>query len=167
MRRKRSVPTIPIYNEDERNGLRAAGQFNARLMDFIRPQVVAGITTNEIDRLVHEYTLDHRHIPACLGYQDFPKSVCTSINDVVCHGIPDETVLKAGDIINVDLTTIVNGWYGDQSETIFIGSVSDTARRLVQVTFDCLFRGIRAIRPNGFVNDIGTAIFDYARFERL
>ena len=163
MRRKRSVPTFPIYNEDERNGLRAAGRFNALLMDFIRPQVVAGMTTNEIDRLVHEYTLDHGHIPACLGYQGFPKSVCTSINEVVCHGIPDDTALKEGDIINVDLTTIVGGWYGDQSETIFIGKVSDTARRLVQVTFDCLFRGIRAIKPNGFVNEIGKAIFDYAR----
>ena len=163
MRRKRSVPTVPIYtNEDEQNGLRAAGRFNAQLMDFIRPQVVAGITTNEINRLVHEYTLDHGHTPACLGYLDFPKSVCTSINEVVCHGIPDKTVLRDGDIINVDLTTIVRGWYGDQSETILIGEVSKTAKRLVQVTFDCLFRGIRAIKPNGFVNDIGTAIYDYA-----
>jgi len=147
----------------ERKGLRAASRFNAELMDFIRPQVVAGATTAELDRLVHEYTLDHGHIPACLGYQGFPKSICTSINEVVCHGIPDGTVLKEGDIINVDLTTIVDGWYGDQSETFMIGKVSDQARRLVQVTFDSLYRGIRAIKPNGRVIDIGRAIFDYAR----
>lgn len=163
MRRKRSVPTIPIYDEEERNGLRVAGRFNAQLMDFIRPHAAPGITTNELDRLVHEYTLDHGHIPACLGYQGFPKSVCTSINEVVCHGIPDATALREGDIVNVDLTTIVNGWYGDQSETFLIGTVSETARRLVQVTFDCLFRGIHATKPNGRVNDIGRAIFDYAR----
>ena len=152
MRRKRSLPTIPIYDETERDGLRAASRFNAQLMDFIRPHVQAGITTNEIDRLVHTYTLDHGHIPACLGYQGFPKSVCTSINEVVCHGIPDATELREGDIVNVDLTTIVSGWYGDQSETILIGKVSETARKLVQVTFDCLFRGIRA---NGPDDDLG------------
>jgi methionyl aminopeptidase len=167
VRRKRSVPTIPIYDEAEREGLRAAGRFNGQLMDFIRPKVVAGVTTAQLDRLVHGYTLDHGHIPACLGYQGFPKSICTSINEIVCHGIPDNTVLRDGDIINVDLTTIVNGWYGDQSETFLIGKVSDTARRLVQVTFDCLYRGIRAIKPNGCVIDIGAAIFDYARSQHF
>ena len=163
VRRKRSVPTVPIYGEAEREGLRRAGRFNAHLMDFIRPSVVAGITTGELDRLVHEYTLDHGHVPACLGYQGFPKSICTSINEVVCHGIPDRIVLRDGDIINVDLTTIVDGWYGDQSETFLIGNVSQMARRLVQVTFDSLFKGIHAIKPNGRVIDIGRAIFDYAR----
>jgi methionyl aminopeptidase len=163
VRRKRSVPTIPIYDEADRQGLRRAGRFNAELMDFIRPHVKAGVTTNELDRLVRDYTLDHGHIPACLGYLGFPKSVCTSINEVVCHGIPDETVLREGDIVNVDLTTIVDGWYGDQSETFLIGKVSDTARKLVQVTFDSLYRGIAAIKPNGRVIDIGRAIYDYAR----
>jgi methionyl aminopeptidase len=131
-------------------------------LDFIRPKVVAGVTTAQLDRLVHEYTLDHGHIPACLGYQGFPKSICTSINEVVCHGIPDNTQLRDGDIINVDLTTIVAGWYGDQSETFLIGKVSDTARRLVQVTFDCLCLGIRAIKPHGRVIDIGAAIAEHA-----
>jgi methionyl aminopeptidase len=162
VRRKRSVPTIPIYDESEREGLRAAGRFNAQLMDFIRPKVVAGVTTNQLDHLIHEYTLDHGHAPADLGYQGFPKSVCTSVNEVVCHGIPDDRALREGDIINVDVTTIVDGWYGDQSETFLIGKVSDTARRLVQVTFDCLYRGIRAIKPNGPVIDIGAAIYDHA-----
>ena len=92
-------------------------------MDFIRPHVVEGVTTLEIDTLVHNYTRDHGHTPACLGYRGFPRSVCTSINQVVCHGIPDETQLKNGDIVNVDLTTIVDGWFGDQSETFCIGKV--------------------------------------------
>lgn len=150
----------PIYNREEREKLREASRFNAQLMDFIRPQVVAGITTDEINTLVENYTRDHGHIPACLGYHGFPKSVCTSINEVVCHGIPDETMLKEGDIINVDLTTIVNGFYGDQSETILIGEVPDETRNLVQVTFDSLFAGINAIQPFGRVYDIGKAIHE-------
>lgn len=153
----------PIYNsEEEREKLRAASRFNAQLLDFVRPQIRAGITTAEIDTLVHNYTLDHGHTPACLGYMGFPRSVCTSINEVVCHGIPGQQELKDGDIVNIDLTTIVDGWYGDQSETFLIGEVSDEARRLVQITFDSLYLGIRAIKPNGRVRDIGQAIYDYA-----
>ncbi len=162
-RMKRLAPKIPLYDQDEQEGLRAAGRFNAKLMDFIRPHVQAGVTTAYLDKLVHNYTLDHGHIPACLGYNGFPKSICTSINEVVCHGIPDARELVEGDIINVDLTTIVDGWYGDQSEMVFIGQVSDLARRLTQVTFDSLFLGIRAIKPGGKVIDIGRAIFDHAR----
>jgi len=154
---------IPVYNEEEREGLRRAGRFNAELMDFIRPYVQPGITTGEIDRLVYEYTLDHGHTPACLGYNGYPRSVCTSINEVVCHGIPDNTVLKEGDIVNIDLTTIVEGWYGDQSETFRIGEVSETASRLIQATFEALWVGIRAIKPHGRVFDIGNAIARHAR----
>ncbi|MCH8828492.1 MAG: type I methionyl aminopeptidase [Planctomycetes bacterium] len=162
MRRNVLAKKAPVYNEEERNGLRVAGRFNAQLMDFIRPHVQAGVTTNEIDRLVHGYTLDHGPIPACLGYKGFPKSVCTSVNEVVCHGIPDDAVLREGEIVNVDLTTIVNGWYGDQSETFTIGEVAAEARRLVQVTFDALYVGIRAIEPFGRVYDIGRAIYEFA-----
>lgn len=142
--------------------MRKACRFNAELMDFIRPYVVEGVTTEELDRRVHEYTLDHGHAPACLGYQGYPKTICTSINEVVCHGIPEQRALRSGDIINVDLTTIVDGWYGDQSETFLIGEVSEEARRLVQVTFECLHRGIAACRPFGSVNDIGRAIVAHA-----
>lgn len=156
-------PKILVYNkEEEQNGLRKAGRFNAQLMDFIRPHVREGVSTNEIDRLVHDYTIDHGHTPACLGYSGFPKSVCTSINEVVCHGIPDDRVLKGGDIVNIDLTTVVDGWFGDQSETFLIGDVSEKARQLIQVTFDSLFAGIRALKPNGKVFDIGKAIYEYA-----
>ncbi|MCA9042180.1 MAG: type I methionyl aminopeptidase [Planctomycetaceae bacterium] len=153
----------PIYNREEREKLREASRFNAQLMDYVRPHVKAGITTDEINTLVHDYTLQHGHVPATLGYKGYPKSCCTSINEVVCHGIPDDTVLQEGDIINVDITSIVNGWYGDQSETFLIGEVSETARRLVQVTFDCLFASIHALTPNCKVYDIGKAIYDYVK----
>lgn len=157
----------PVYNADDRIALRKAGQFNAQLLDFLRPHVREGVTTNQLDKLTHEYTLDHGHIPACLGYpgqkRPYPKSICTSINEVVCHGIPDDRPLQNGDIINVDLTTIVDGWYGDQSEMFMIGEVSDEVRRLVQVTFESLFKGIRAIKPHGTVIDIGRAIYEFAQ----
>lgn len=142
--------------------MRAACQFNAQLMDAVRPHVVAGVTTEALDRIVHEYTLDHGHTPACLGYQGerrpFPKSCCTSVNEVICHGIPDGYVLKPGDIVNVDLTTIVNGWYGDQSETFLIGEVSDVARAVTQCSFDCLYLAIDALTPDCKIAVIGEAI---------
>ena len=147
-----------ILAEVERDAMREASQFNAQLMDFIRPYVQPGITSGELDRLIYEYTLEHNHTPACLGYQGFPKSSCTSINEVICHGIPGERVLGEGDIVNVDVTTIVDGWIGDQSETILVGQVSDTARELTQCAFDCLFQGIRAIGPGSRVAEIGRAI---------
>lgn len=159
---------IPVYKtEEERDGLRAASRFNAELMDAIRPGIKAGVSTDEIDQRVHDYTVEHGHTPACLGYHGYPKSCCTSVNQVVCHGIPDETVLAEGDIVNVDLTTIVDGWYGDQSETFLIGDVQPSTRHLVQVTFDALWIGIEATKPGGTVYDIGAAIFDYATKHHL
>lgn len=146
----------------EREAMRAACQFTAQLMDYIRPFVKAGITTGELDRLVHEYTIGHGNIPAPLGYQGFPKSCCTSVNDVICHGIPGNYVLKNGDIVNVDLTSIVDGWHGDQSETILIGDVSSLARAVTQCSFDCLYAAIDAIRPNCRVSDIGEAVLALA-----
>lgn len=148
----------PIYNERQRAQLREAGRFNAQLMDFIRPHVQPGVRTGELDRLVAEYTRDHGHRPACLGYKGYPRHICTSVNEVVCHGIPGDYVLREGDIVNVDVTTIVNGWYGDVSETFLIGEVSADARRLVQAAFDALWRGIRVIRPMSSVIEIGYAI---------
>ena len=154
---------IPLYMEEEqREGLRSAGKFNAQLIDFLRPHVKEDVTTAELDRMAHEYTLDHGHITACLGYHGYPSTICTSVNEVVCHGIPNDKPLRSGDIVNVDATTIVNGWYGDQSETFLIGTVGAAARRLVQVTFDSLFVGIRACFPGCTVLDIGTAIQAFA-----
>lgn len=151
-----------VLDEHERDGMRAAGRFNAQLMDYIRDKVQPGVTTRQIDQWVHEYTLDHGQIPACLGYKGFPRSCCTSVNEVVCHGIPDETTLKDGDIVNIDLTTIVDGWHGDSSETFLIGEVSEEARRVTQCSFECLYIGIRAIKPRGKIIDIGKAIKAHA-----
>lgn len=167
--RKRIFPAGgPQLNEDERNAMRVACRFNAQLMDYLRPHVKPGVRTIELDRLAYDYTKEHGHTPACLGYQQgrstppFPGTICTSVNEVVCHGIPSDYALQAGDIVNLDLTTIVNGWYGDQSETFLIGEVSDEARRVTQAAFDCLWLGIRAIGPGGKVNDIGRAIERHA-----
>ena len=154
---------MPLLNAEERESMRAACRFNASLMDHLRPKILPGITTQQIDDWVHEYTLDHGHRPATLGYKGFPKSCCTSINEVVCHGIPGNEVLNDGDIINVDITSIVDGWYGDQSETFLIGEVSPETRQLVQVTFDCLHAGIDAIGPDSSVREIGVAIVETAR----
>ncbi len=157
---------IPLYlSEDDRNGLRTAGRFNAELMDILRPHIGPGTTTLQLDELASEYTQDHGHTPACLGYHGFPNTICTSVNEVVCHGIPNETPLKEGDIVNVDLTTVVYGWYGDQSEMFMIGEVSDVASRLVQKTFEALFKGIRACKPGCRVSTIGRAIQTLARQE--
>ena len=121
---------LPVYNtEEERIGLRAAARFNAQLMDFLRPHVKEGVTTRAIEQVVAGYTRDHGHVPACLGYNGFPASICASVNDVVCHGIPGNQVLRSGDIVNIDCTTIVNGWYGDSSETFLIGQPTERARR--------------------------------------
>jgi methionyl aminopeptidase len=150
----------------KRQGLRAAGRFNAELMDYIRPFIKVGVTTGEIDRLVHEYTIKHNHVPAPLGYesggQRFPKSCCTSVNEVICHGIPGDYALQDGDIVNVDITTIVDGWHGDQSETFLIGDVPEAARALVQCAFDCLWTAIDTIQPNSRISEIGTAITQLA-----
>ena len=155
---------IPIYaNLVDREALRAACRFNAEVMDFLRPHIRPGVTTGEIDQLAYGYTLEHGHTPACLGYNGYPNTVCTSVNEVVCHGIPGKYVLQEGDIVNVDLTTIVRGWHGDQSETFLIGNVSPEARRIVQAAFDALWIGIRAIKPFGRVIDIGRAIYRFSK----
>lgn len=149
--------------ETERQAMRAACRFNAQLLDYVRPHVKAGTATSKIDDLVHQYTLDHGHTPACLGYQGFPKSCCTSINEVICHGIPGPYELQEGDIVNVDLTTIVDGWHGDQSETFLIGQVSDEARAVSQCALDCLYAAIDVIEPGCQISKIGDAIVKIAK----
>ena len=157
-------PSRLCLNEEQREAMRAAGAFNAQLMDFIREHIRQGVSTNEIDKLVCDYTVDHGHVPACLGYRGFPKSLCTSVNEVVCHGIPDDYRLDSGDIINIDLTSIVDGWHGDQSETFLIGEVTEEARKLTQCAFDALWAGIDAIaEPGSRVVKIGQAIVKLAR----
>lgn len=146
----------------ERDAMREAGRFNGQLMDYIRPFVQEGISTVEIDRLVHDYTLAHKNRPATLNYMGYRHSCCTSVNDVICHGIPGKYALKEGDIVNIDITSVVDGWHGDQSETILIGDVSREARAVVQCAFDCLHLAIGAIRPGCRVADIGETILSEA-----
>ena len=147
--------------------MRAAGRFNAQLMDFVRSKIRPGITTQQIDDWVVEYTHDHGHIAACLNYpgekSPFPKSSCTSVNEVVCHGIPGEYVLQDGDIVNIDLTTIVDGWHGDQSETFAIGAVDQNSLQLMQSSFDALYLAIDALRPNCRVSVIGDSIVKHIK----
>jgi methionyl aminopeptidase len=156
-------PSAPIYDERERPKLRAAGRFNAALLDHLRPFVVPGITTAELDRIAHEFTIAQGHKPACLGYRGYPKTICTSVNDVVCHGIPDETVLRSGDIINIDATTVVEGYFGDSSETFLVGECAPETRRLVQATFDAMHVGIRAAQPYVTVYEVGRAITEFSQ----
>ncbi len=147
-----------MLGHEGREKMRAAGRFNAQLMDEVRKHIRPGITTQSIDELVHQYTADHGHTPATLGYLGYPKSCCTSINEVICHGIPDDTVLQEGDIVNVDITSVVDGWHGDQSETFLMGNVSDEARDVTQAAFDCMHLAIDALTPGCTVSTIGDAI---------
>jgi methionyl aminopeptidase len=141
--------------EVQRDGMRSAGRFNAQLMDYLRQYIGPGISTDEVDRLVVDYTHQHKHIAATLGYLGYTKSCCTSVNDVICHGIPCDYVLKNGDIINVDITSVVDGWHGDQSETFMIGTVSEEARGVTQCAFDAMHRAIAALEPGCSVSLIG------------
>lgn len=160
----RKSTRLPVYNsEDERDGLRAAGRFNAQLLDFLRTHVRPGVSTESLNKLADTYTRDHGHIPACLGYNGYPKSICTSVNEVVCHGVPNRRELKPGDIVNVDCTTIVDGWYGDSSETFMIEDVSPETRRLVQGAFDAMWKAILTLEPYSSVIEVGLTI---ARFGR-
>ncbi|MCO8123402.1 type I methionyl aminopeptidase [Stieleria sp. TO1_6] len=147
-----------ILNPQQQESMRRAGRVNATLMDFIRPHVQAGISTGKIDEMVFQWTLDNGHKPATLGYQNYPKSCCTSVNEVICHGIPDDYVLQDGDIVNLDITTIVDGWHGDQSETFLIGDVSEERRAVTQCAFDCMYLAIDALTPGCTVALIGETI---------
>jgi len=145
------------------DGMRRSGVFNGRLMDYIRPYVKAGAVTDELNTLIHNYTVENGHIPACLGYKGqrsvFPKSCCISRNDVVCHGIPSQSErIEEGDIVNIDLTTIVDGFHGDSSETFMTGAAGGEARRLVDVAAKALIVGIDAVRPGVPLSAIGNAI---------
>ena len=147
-------------------GMRRAGRLAAACLDMIGEHVVPGVRTEELDRLCHEYLLDHGATPAPLGYRGFPKSVCISINHVVCHGIPGPKALKDGDILNIDVTVILDGWHGDTSRMFVAGRPSRRAARLIEVTHESLMRGIAAVRPGAHFGDIGAAIQAYAEGER-
>ncbi|HEY5598846.1 MAG TPA: type I methionyl aminopeptidase [Kiloniellales bacterium] len=148
--------------------MRKAGRLAAETLDFITPHVTAGVTTEALDRLCHDFIVAHGAVPAPLGYRGFPKSICTSVNHVVCHGIPtDRKVLTDGDILNIDVTVILDGWHGDTSRMFCIGKTSVKARRLVEVTYEAMMRGIAAVKPGATLGDIGHAIQRHAEKHRF
>lgn len=158
---------IKIHSPEDFDGMRKAGQLAAQTLDMIIPHVVPGVTTDALDKLCHDFIVAHGAQCAPLNYRGFPKSICTSINHVVCHGIPGDKKLMDGDIVNIDVTTILDGWYGDTSRMFYVGDkVSVKAKRLIDVTFESMWRGIRAVKPGATVGDIGHAIQTYAEGER-
>ncbi len=159
---------ITIHGPEDFEGMRRAGRLAAETLDFITPQVQPGVTTDELDRLCHGFILDHGAIPAPLNYKGFPKSICTSVNHVVCHGIPsDRKRLGKGDAINIDVTVILDGWHGDTSRMFFVGQNSVKARKLVEVTYEAMMKGIAAVRPGATLGDIGAAIQGHAEAQRF
>ena len=158
------VPSRHLIKTPEQiEGIRRSGVVNTGVLDLVESKIRAGMSTAEIDKLVYDYTVSHGAIPAPLNYEGFPKSVCTSINEVVCHGIPsDDEILEEGDIINVDVSTILDGYYSDASRMFIIGKTTPEKEKLVRVTKECLQIGMEAARPFGFVGDIGHAIQKHA-----
>jgi methionyl aminopeptidase len=157
---------IKLHGPEGFAGMRAAGRLAAEILDALVPHVVPGVTTDALDAIVHRMTLDAGAVPATLGYRGFTKSCCTSINHVVCHGIPGERALKDGDIVNIDVTPILDGWHGDTSRMYLVGEVGIKARKLVQTTYECLMLGIGQARPGNRLGDIAHAIQTHAEAQR-
>ena len=158
---------VTIHDESGFEGMRRAGRLAAEVLDFITPFVKRGVTTLELNDQCHQYITDHGATPAPLNYKGFPKSTCISVNHVVCHGIPSEKVLQDGDILNIDITVILDGWYGDTSRMFWVGEPSVKARRLTEVTHEAMMRAIRAVKPGATLGDIGHHIQQYAEAARF
>ncbi len=160
--------TISIKDAQGAQGMRIAGKLASEVLDFLTPHVVPGVTTNQLDKLCHDYIVDvQKAIPAPLNYDPsgknpYPKSICTSINHQVCHGIPNDKALKKGDIVNVDITVIKDGWHGDTSRMFVVGEASIAAKRLCQLTFEAMWHGILQVKPGAHLGDIGWAIQKFA-----
>jgi methionyl aminopeptidase len=160
--------SVSFKSEEDIEKMRVAGRLAAEVLDFVTPHVVAGVTTGELDRLCHDYMVETQHtIPATLNYAPpghvpYPASICTSVNHVVCHGIPGDKKLKPGDILNIDITVIKDGFHGDTSRMFFVGTPSIQAKRLVEATYEAMWRGIRAVRPGAHLGDIGHTIQKFA-----
>ena len=163
----RRTPGVLVHGAADFDGMRRAGRLAAQTLDFITPYVKPGTTTGKLDRLCHDFVADHGGISAPLGYRGFPKSICTSVNHVVCHGIPDDAkILKTGDIVNIDVTPILDGWHGDSSRMFYVGKPGVKARKLVETTYEAMMRGIAAIRPGATLGDVGHAIQEHAEAQR-
>jgi methionyl aminopeptidase len=157
---------VPLHGPEAFAGMRRAGRLAAEVLDMITPEVRVGVTTEELDRLCHDFITARGATPAPLGYRDYPKSICTSINHVVCHGIPERKRLQDGDILNIDVTVVLDGWYGDSSRMFFAGDPPLKAKRLCRVTFEALWQGIEAVRPGATLGDVGHAIQSHAEANR-
>jgi len=153
---------IRLKQPQDIEGIRRAGQLVIQTLDLVEAMIRPGITTNAINTLVHDFTIQNQATPAPLNYRGFPKSVCTSVNEVICHGIPSDRVLVDGDIINVDVTTILNDYYADANKTYFVGTPTKDARKIVQVARECLKRSMAMVMPGNTIGDIGWAIQKYA-----
>jgi methionyl aminopeptidase len=162
----KNTGAIRLYGPDAFEGMRKACQLTARCLDEIWPLIKPGVTTNEIDRFVFEFGMKNDALPATLNYRGYRKSSCTSINHVVCHGIPDDKPLREGEIVNIDVTFILDGWHGDSSRMYPVGEVKRAAERLMEVTHECLMRGVGAVRPGARTGAIGHAIQSFAEAER-
>ena len=159
---------IQIKTPEQAEGMRVAGRLAAEVLDFIAPHVKPGVTTAQLDRLCHDYMVKEQGtVPAPLnyappGHRPYPKSICTSVNHQVCHGVPGDKVLRAGDIVNIDITVIKDGWHGDTSRMFFVGEPTVQARRLVETTYECMWKGIVMVRPGATLGDIGASIQRHA-----
>lgn len=163
---RRTSGVIPIHGEAGFAGMRKAGRLTAEALDLLVDQVKPGVTTGELDQMAYAFAREHDAIPATLFYRGYRHSTCTSINHVVCHGIPDERPLRDGDIVNIDITLIVDGWYGDSSRMFPVGDISRKAERLIEVTYESLAAGIDTAKPGNTTGDIGAAIQQHAEGER-
>ena len=158
---------IKLYSANDFAGMRKAGRLVAECLDMLADEVKPGVPTERIDRLIFEFGMDHGAMPATLMYRGYRKSSCTSINHVVCHGIPNEKPLREGDIVNIDATLILDGWHGDSSRMYALGEIPRRAERLIEVTYEAMMRGIAAVRPGGTTGDIGAAIQDYVEPQQM
>lgn len=159
---------IPLQGVAGFAGMRKAGRLSAEVLDFITRHVAVGVTTEKLDQLCHDYIVGHGAVPAPLNYKGFPKSICTSVNHVICHGIPGDKKLENGDILNIDVTVILDGWYGDTSRMYYVGDkVPTKAKLLVDATYEAMMEGIRIVRPGATLGDIGHVIQTYAEARRF
>jgi methionyl aminopeptidase len=159
---------VTLKTPAEQEHMRVAGRLAAEVLDMIGPHIVPGVTTDELNARCHEYIVNVQHaVPAPLNYRGFPKSICTSVNHVVCHGIPSDKKLKQGDIINVDITVIKDGWHGDTSRMFAVGKVAPAAQRLIDITREAMWLGIRAIRPGARLGDLGAVIQHFVESNHL
>ena len=154
---------IKIHTTEDFNGMRRAGKLAAQVLDYITNYVDIGVSTEQLNQLCHDFIINHGAIPAPLNYRGFPKSICTSVNHVVCHGIPSpDKILQNGDIINIDVTVILDDWYGDTSRMYTVGKIKGQAKKLIDVTYESMMRGIEQVKPSATLGDIGHAIQSFA-----